>query len=76
MGSWFELYSTWETLAVQFLAALFVIGSYWLAKEVKVRRPQRRGAAPARRASAPPAAAPATEQGLVAAEPARFVAQA
>jgi high-affinity iron transporter len=55
MGSWFEMYSTWETLGVQFLAALFVIGSYWLAKELKVNRPQRRGAAPAVRAEAPPA---------------------
>jgi hypothetical protein len=32
-----------------------VIGSYWLAKEVKVRRPQRRGLEPAVRADAPPA---------------------
>jgi high-affinity iron transporter len=55
MGSWFEMYSTWETLGVQFLAALFVIGSYWLAKELKVNRPQRHGAAPAIRAEAPPA---------------------
>jgi high-affinity iron transporter len=54
MGSWFEMYSTWETLAVQFLAGLFVIGSYWLAKELKVNRPQRRGAQPAVRAEAPP----------------------
>src|SRR5919206_2417383 len=55
MGSWFEMYSTWETLAVQLLAALFVIGSYWLAKEVRVRRPQRRGRQGAVRAEAPPA---------------------
>jgi high-affinity iron transporter len=54
MGSWFEMYSTWETLAVQFVAALFVIGSYWLAKEVKVKRPQRQGLAPAVRPEAPP----------------------
>jgi high-affinity iron transporter len=54
MGSWFEMYSTWETLAVQFVAALFVVGSYWLAKEVRVKRPQRRGAQPAVRAEAPP----------------------
>jgi high-affinity iron transporter len=62
MGSWFEMYSTWETLGVQLLAAIFVVGSYWLAKEVKVRRPRRRGVAPAVRAAAPPAperAAPA-----------------
>jgi high-affinity iron transporter len=54
MGSWFEMYSTWETLAVQFVAALFVIGSYWLAKEVKVRRPQRRGEQAAVHPEAPP----------------------
>lgn len=54
MGSWFEMYSTWETLAVQLLAGLFVIGSYWLAKELKVNRPQRRGAQPAIRPDAPP----------------------
>jgi high-affinity iron transporter len=50
LGSWFELYSTWETLAAQALAAVFVVGSYWLAKEVKVRRPLRRGETPAVRA--------------------------
>jgi high-affinity iron transporter len=54
MSSWFEMYSTWETLAVQFLAGLFVIGSYWLAKELKVNRPQRRGAQPAVRSEGPP----------------------
>jgi high-affinity iron transporter len=58
MGSWFEMYSTWETLGVQLLAALFVIGSYWLAKELKVNRPQRQGAQPAVRPEAPPVARP------------------
>jgi high-affinity iron transporter len=62
MGSWFELYSYWETLAAQLLAAVFVIGSYWLAREVKVRRPQRRGLAPAERPQAPPEPAPVTSQ--------------
>jgi high-affinity iron transporter len=56
MGSWFELYSTWETLGAQLLAALFVVGSYWLAKELKVRRPQRRGLRPAVQAPSPPGA--------------------
>jgi high-affinity iron transporter len=56
MGSWFEMYSTWETLGVQFVAALLVIGSYWLAKELKVNRPQRRGVQPAVRPEAPPSA--------------------
>jgi high-affinity iron transporter len=56
MGAWFEMYSTWETLGIQLLAALFVIGSYHLAQELKVKRPQRRGIKPAVRAEAPPAA--------------------
>ena len=58
MGSWFEMYSTWETLGAQLLAALFVVGSYFVAREVKVRRPQRRGEQPAVRAAAPPSLAP------------------
>jgi high-affinity iron transporter len=43
LGSWFEIYSVWETLAAQVLAAAFVIGSYYAAEYVKVKRPQRRG---------------------------------
>src|SRR3954453_2807229 len=43
LGSWFEIYSIWETLAAQVLAAAFVIGSYYAAEYVKVKRPQRRG---------------------------------
>jgi high-affinity iron transporter len=56
MGAWFEMYSTWETLGVQLLAALFVIGSYYLAEYVKVRRPRARGERGAVRAEAPPRA--------------------
>jgi high-affinity iron transporter len=55
MGAWFEMYSTWETLAAQVLAGLFVIGSYLLAKQVKVTRPARRGEQPAVRAESAPA---------------------
>src|SRR5690349_3646446 len=56
LGSWFEMYSTWETLGAQLFAALFVVGSYYLAEYVKVRRPQSRGEeVRARRAEAPPA---------------------
>jgi high-affinity iron transporter len=59
LGSWFEMYSTWETLGAQLFAALFVIGSYYLAEYLKVRRPQSRGEqVRARRAEAPPATAP------------------
>jgi high-affinity iron transporter len=56
MGSWFEMYSYWETLGAQLFAGLFVVGSYYLAEYVKVRRPRSRGEVPrATRAEAPPA---------------------
>ncbi|HEX8104000.1 MAG TPA: FTR1 family protein [Solirubrobacteraceae bacterium] len=54
LGAWFEMYSTWETLGAQVLAAVFVIGSYQLAEHLKVRRPRRRGAPAAVPAEAPP----------------------
>jgi high-affinity iron transporter len=59
MGSWFEMYSYWETLGAQVLAAALVVGSYFLAERVKVRRPVQRGEQPATRATAPPPASPA-----------------
>jgi high-affinity iron transporter len=58
MGSWFEMYSTWETLGAQLLAAVLVVGSYFAAEQMKVRRPQRRGERAAVRAEAPPVAVP------------------
>jgi high-affinity iron transporter len=54
MGAWFEMYSTWETLAAQVLAGAFVIGSYYAAERMRVRAPLARGEQPARRAEAPP----------------------
>jgi high-affinity iron transporter len=45
MGAWFEMYSTWETLAAQILALALVIGSYFAAEQVRIKRPQRRAAA-------------------------------
>jgi high-affinity iron transporter len=57
MGAWFEIYPTWETLAVQFTAALFVVGSYFAAERRVVAAPQRRGEEPAIRAEAPPVTA-------------------
>jgi high-affinity iron transporter len=57
MGAWFEMYSTWETLGAQVLAAVFVIGSYYAAERVRVKAPLARGEQPARRAEAPPAVA-------------------
>jgi high-affinity iron transporter len=59
MGSWFEIYSYWETLAAQALAALFVIGSYYAAEYVRVQRPRRRGERAAVVAEAAPAPIPA-----------------
>ncbi len=55
MGSWFEMYSYWETLAAQVLAGAFVVGSYYLAQHMKVKRPASRGQRPAVRADRPPA---------------------
>jgi high-affinity iron transporter len=54
MGAWFEMYSTWETLGAQVLAALFVIGSYYVAERMRVAAPLARGERPAVRAEAPP----------------------
>jgi high-affinity iron transporter len=58
LGSWFEVYGTWETVGAQLLAGAFVIGSYFLAQHLKVTRPARRGQQPAVRADAPPAPEP------------------
>lgn len=55
MGAWFEMYGTYETLGIQLLAGLFVIGSYHLAEYLKVRRPVARGEQPAVRATEAPA---------------------
>jgi high-affinity iron transporter len=63
LGSWFEVYAYYETIAAQLLAGAFVIGSYYLAEHLKVRRPLKRGEQPAVRADAPPAAAPARTSG-------------
>src|SRR4051812_936804 len=55
-GRWFEVYPTVETIAVQITAALFVIGSYFAAEHLKVRRPAKRGERPAMRAEVAPRA--------------------
>ena len=41
-GLWFGVYPTVETIGAQIAAAAFVIGSYFLAQEMKVKRPRRR----------------------------------
>lgn len=61
MGSWFEIYPYWETIGAQILALAFVVGSYYAAEYLKVRRPQKLGAElTAKRATAPPEASPPT----------------
>ena len=59
LGAWFELYPTYETIACQLVAAGFVVGSYYLAEYVKVRRPRARGEQVAQRADTAPTAEPA-----------------
>jgi high-affinity iron transporter len=55
MGLWFSVFPNVETVVAQAAAAILVVGSYFVAEELKVRRPRRRGARAAVRASAPPA---------------------
>lgn len=51
---WFEVVPTWETLGAQAFAAVVVIGSYFAAEYMKVRRPRARGEHQAVRPVAPP----------------------
>jgi high-affinity iron transporter len=41
-GLWLGIYPTVETIGAQLAAAIFVIGSYFLAQEMKVKGPKRR----------------------------------
>ena len=52
-GLWFGVYPTVETIGAQIAAAVFVIGSYFLAQEMKVKRPRRRRANACRSRSTP-----------------------
>jgi high-affinity iron transporter len=62
-GRWFEVYPTVETIAVQLAAAALVVGSYFAAVQLKVRRPAKRGLRPAVRAERPPESGFAGEPG-------------
>ncbi len=53
VGLWFAVFPTVEGLVAQALAAGLVLGSYFGAEYVRVRRPRARGEAPARRPEAP-----------------------
>jgi high-affinity iron transporter len=60
MGLWFSVFPTVETLTAQVLAAVLVIGSYFLARYITVWRPLRRGETPAHRPEAAPTLEPDT----------------
>jgi high-affinity iron transporter len=42
MGLWLALFPTVEGVVAQVLAAALVIGSYFLAEHIRVRKPRRR----------------------------------
>ena len=54
MGTWFSLFSNWETVIGQLLALTLVLGSYVAAQYLRVWRPRRRGQRAAVAAEAPP----------------------
>ncbi len=54
MGLWFSVFPTVETLGLQALAAVAVIGSYFLATNQRVWGPKRRGEMPAKIAEEAP----------------------
>jgi high-affinity iron transporter len=41
-NTWFGIFPTWQGIAAQAAALIFVFGSYALARELQTRRPQRR----------------------------------
>jgi high-affinity iron transporter len=41
-GTWFGVFPTWETIGAQVAALAFVIGSYFAAEYVRIKRPRRR----------------------------------
>jgi len=59
VGSWFEVYGTYETVGAQVLAAILVVGSYVVAERMKSGAPRKRGEHAARVATAPPTRAEA-----------------
>jgi high-affinity iron transporter len=57
MGLWLAVFPNVEGLVAQLVAAAVVLGSYFVAQDVRVRRPRLRGEMPARRPEQPPALA-------------------
>ncbi len=64
LGLWFGVFPTVETIGAQLIAATFVIGSYFLAREMRVKKPMRKAkrqpvaSAPTAVAAAEPVEAP------------------
>jgi high-affinity iron transporter len=54
MGLWFSVIPTVETLVAQLVAAVLVIGSYFLARYTQVKRPHHSEEIPAHRPEVPP----------------------
>jgi high-affinity iron transporter len=54
MGTWFSIFPNVETIGAQAVAIVLVLGSYFLAEQLRVRRPRARGLPAAARAQAPP----------------------
>ncbi|MHB8731098.1 MAG: FTR1 family iron permease [bacterium] len=54
MNVWFSMYNSRESLTAQVLTGVFVIGSYFVAEYVQIRRPRRRTAVLAPRTSHAP----------------------
>jgi high-affinity iron transporter len=48
MGLWFSIFPNVQTILAQLAAAVIVVGSYFVAEELKVRRPRRRSPRPPR----------------------------
>ena len=62
LGLWFAVFANVEGLVAQVLAVVFVLGSYYLAEYLKVKRPGKHGETSAGRPeSAPVAALPGLE---------------
>ena len=61
LGTWFATFPNVEGVIAQVAAASFVLGSYFLAGELRVRRPQRQGVTPAVVLTRPPTAADVVE---------------
>jgi high-affinity iron transporter len=68
LGLWFGVFPTVETMLAQVIAAIFVIGSYLVAQEVRVKRPRRKaGKVPAPTGANGNGSGAATQEDLVAA---------